>query len=83
MGYVVPLGLLIPSLLPDLLSLWPGVAVALKQAMTPEFRLYQHQVVANCRALAQTLMELGYHVVTGTNRNSSHRPGARLCSLGL
>lgn len=46
----------------------PGVAVALKQAMTPEFRVYQRQVVANCRALAETLMELGYKVVTGTNR---------------
>ena len=44
----------------------PGVAVALKQAMTPEFRAYQRQVVANCRALAEALMGLGYRVVTGT-----------------
>ncbi|XP_047551410.1 serine hydroxymethyltransferase, cytosolic-like [Lutra lutra] len=42
-----------------------GVPVALKQALTPEFRLYQRQVVANCQVLAQTLMELGYKVVTG------------------
>lgn len=40
--------------------------MALKQALTPEFRLYQRQVVANCQMLAQTLMELGYKVVTGT-----------------
>ncbi|XP_016000675.1 serine hydroxymethyltransferase, cytosolic isoform X2 [Rousettus aegyptiacus] len=46
-----------------------GVAVALKQAMTPEFRVYQHQVVANCRVLAETLMELGYKVVTGGSDN--------------
>ncbi|KAF6097005.1 serine hydroxymethyltransferase 1 [Phyllostomus discolor] len=46
-----------------------GVAVALKQALTPEFRLYQHQVVANCRVLAETLMELGYKVVTGGSDN--------------
>ncbi|XP_004405196.1 PREDICTED: serine hydroxymethyltransferase, cytosolic isoform X2 [Odobenus rosmarus divergens] len=46
-----------------------GVAVALKQAMTPEFRLYQRQVVANCRVLAETLMELGYKVVTGGSDN--------------
>uniref|UniRef100_A0A8C8XQH8 Serine hydroxymethyltransferase n=1 Tax=Panthera leo TaxID=9689 RepID=A0A8C8XQH8_PANLE len=46
-----------------------GVAVALKQAMTPEFRVYQRQVVANCRALAETLMELGYKVVTGGSDN--------------
>lgn len=43
-----------------------GVAVALKQAMTPEFRMYQQQVVANCRALAEALMALGYKIVTGT-----------------
>nr|KAF6398740.1 serine hydroxymethyltransferase 1 [Molossus molossus] len=46
-----------------------GIAVALKQALTPEFRLYQRQVVANCRALAQTLMELGYKIVTGGSDN--------------
>ena len=39
--------------------------MALKQAMTPEFRLYQRQVLANCRALAEALMGLGYKVVTG------------------
>lgn len=42
-----------------------GVAVALKQALTPEFKNYQLQVLANCRALAATLMEKGYKVVTG------------------
>uniref|UniRef100_A0A9L0K730 Serine hydroxymethyltransferase n=1 Tax=Equus asinus TaxID=9793 RepID=A0A9L0K730_EQUAS len=46
-----------------------GVAVALKQAMTPEFRLYQRQVVTNCRALAESLMALGYTVVTGGSDN--------------
>ncbi|XP_007526250.1 serine hydroxymethyltransferase, cytosolic [Erinaceus europaeus] len=46
-----------------------GVAVALKQAMTPEFKLYQTQVVANCKALAKSLMELGYKVVTGGSDN--------------
>uniref|UniRef100_A0A8C9GYZ7 Serine hydroxymethyltransferase n=1 Tax=Piliocolobus tephrosceles TaxID=591936 RepID=A0A8C9GYZ7_9PRIM len=46
-----------------------GVAVALKQAMTLEFKLYQHQVVANCRALSEALMELGYKIVTGGSDN--------------
>nr|KAF6274255.1 serine hydroxymethyltransferase 1 [Myotis myotis] len=46
-----------------------GVAVALKQAMTPEFRVYQQQVVANCRALAEALTELGYKIVTGGSDN--------------
>ncbi|XP_051988371.1 serine hydroxymethyltransferase, cytosolic-like isoform X1 [Xyrauchen texanus] len=46
-----------------------GVAVALKQALTPEFKTYQMQVLANCRALAATLMEKGYKVVTGGSDN--------------
>uniref|UniRef100_A0A671RWF6 Serine hydroxymethyltransferase n=1 Tax=Sinocyclocheilus anshuiensis TaxID=1608454 RepID=A0A671RWF6_9TELE len=46
-----------------------GVAVALKQALTPEFKTYQLQVLANCSALAATLMEKGYKVVTGGSDN--------------
>uniref|UniRef100_A0A9J7ZRI5 Serine hydroxymethyltransferase n=2 Tax=Cyprinus carpio TaxID=7962 RepID=A0A9J7ZRI5_CYPCA len=46
-----------------------GVAVALKQALTPEFKTYQLQVLANCKALAATLMEKGYKVVTGGSDN--------------
>uniref|UniRef100_A0A672RUK6 Serine hydroxymethyltransferase, cytosolic n=1 Tax=Sinocyclocheilus grahami TaxID=75366 RepID=A0A672RUK6_SINGR len=45
------------------------VAVALKQALTPEFKTYQLQVLANCSALAATLMEKGYKVVTGGSDN--------------
>lgn len=39
--------------------------MALRQAMTPEFKAYQQQVVANCQALSAALMELGYDIVTG------------------
>lgn len=39
--------------------------MALHQAMTPEFKAYQQQVVANCKALASALMEMGYDIVTG------------------
>ncbi|XP_074063758.1 serine hydroxymethyltransferase, cytosolic [Macrotis lagotis] len=46
-----------------------GVAVALKQALTPEFKAYQQQVVANCKALSAAMMELGYHIVTGGSDN--------------
>uniref|UniRef100_A0A803SMI7 Serine hydroxymethyltransferase n=1 Tax=Anolis carolinensis TaxID=28377 RepID=A0A803SMI7_ANOCA len=46
-----------------------GIAVALKQAMTPEFKAYQRQVVANCKALSKTLIGLGYHIVTGGSDN--------------
>ncbi|XP_034150995.1 serine hydroxymethyltransferase, cytosolic [Esox lucius] len=42
-----------------------GVAVALKQAMTPEFKAYQQQVLSNCRALADALIGHGYKIVTG------------------
>ncbi|XP_075575486.1 serine hydroxymethyltransferase, cytosolic isoform X2 [Pelecanus crispus] len=46
-----------------------GIAVALRQAMTPEFKAYQQQVVANCKALSSALMELGYNIVTGGSDN--------------
>ncbi|KAM4535427.1 serine hydroxymethyltransferase, cytosolic-like isoform 1-T4 [Fundulus diaphanus] len=46
-----------------------GVAVALKQAMTPEFKAYQLQVLANCKALSSALMDLGYKIVTGGSDN--------------
>lgn len=29
-----------------------GIAVALKMAQAPEFKQYQQQIVANCRAMA-------------------------------
>lgn len=48
-----------------LLCLPPGVAVALQQAMTPEFKAYQQQVVVNCKVLSTALTELGYDIVTG------------------
>ncbi|KAG7249291.1 hypothetical protein CRUP_015383, partial [Coryphaenoides rupestris] len=41
-----------------------GVAVALKQAMTPEFKAYQTQVLANCKALSNALVGYGYKIVT-------------------
>ncbi|XP_042560190.1 serine hydroxymethyltransferase, cytosolic [Clupea harengus] len=46
-----------------------GVAVALKQALTPEFKDYQKQVLENCRALGSTLMNKGYKIVTGGSDN--------------
>ncbi|KAJ0058203.1 hypothetical protein NL108_009084, partial [Boleophthalmus pectinirostris] len=46
-----------------------GVAVALKQAMTPEFKAYQMQVLANCKALSNALIDRGYKIVTGGSDN--------------
>lgn len=46
-----------------------GVAVALKQALTPEFKAYQLQVLANCKAMSNELMSYGYKIVTGGSDN--------------
>jgi len=40
-------------------------AVCLKEAMEPEFKIYQQQVVANAKKLAETLMERGFRIVSG------------------
>ncbi|MEW6045385.1 MAG: serine hydroxymethyltransferase [Bacillota bacterium] len=44
-------------------------AVALKEAMTPEFKEYQRRIVANASALADALMERGYRLVSGGTDN--------------
>jgi glycine hydroxymethyltransferase len=40
-------------------------AVAFKEALAPEWRAYQQQVVANARALADALIARGYRLVSG------------------
>ncbi len=40
-------------------------AVAFKEAMDPEFKYYQRQVLANARAMAQVFLDRGYDVVSG------------------
>jgi glycine hydroxymethyltransferase len=40
-------------------------AVCFREAMQPAFKDYARQVVANARALAQTLMEEGFHITSG------------------
>ncbi len=44
-------------------------AVAFKEALQPEFKLYQQQVVVNARAMAGTLIERGYRIVSGGTDN--------------
>ena len=46
-----------------------AIAVALKEAMTPEFKEYGHQVVKNAKALATELIEKGLTVVSGGTEN--------------
>ena len=44
-------------------------AVALKEAMTPEFREYQVQIVRNARAMAQAIARRGFRLVSGGTDN--------------
>ncbi len=40
-------------------------AVAFKEALTPEFRDYQRQIVVNAKALAQAMIAQGFRLVSG------------------
>jgi glycine hydroxymethyltransferase len=44
-------------------------AVAFKEALSPEFKQYQQQVVKNAQAMAQVMGERGYKVVSGGTEN--------------
>ncbi len=46
-----------------------AIGVALKEAATPEFRDYGHQVVRNSKALAAGLLERGFSLVSGGTDN--------------
>jgi glycine hydroxymethyltransferase len=45
-------------------------AVAFKEALQPEFKVYQQQVVRNAQVVAETLVERGLRIVSG--RTESH-----------
>src|SRR6266704_3343768 len=40
-------------------------AVAFREAQTPEWRVYQAQIIKNAKALAKALLALGYRLVSG------------------
>jgi glycine hydroxymethyltransferase len=44
-------------------------AAAFKEALSPEFKAYQKQVIKNAQALAEELINLGFHVVSGGTDN--------------
>ncbi|HBV40633.1 MAG TPA: serine hydroxymethyltransferase, partial [Erwinia sp.] len=46
-----------------------GKAVALKEAMEPEFKVYQQQVAKNAKAMVEVLLERGYDIVSGGTYN--------------
>jgi glycine hydroxymethyltransferase len=43
--------------------------VAFKEALEPEFKSYQAQVVKNAKAMAKTFIERGYKIVSGGTEN--------------
>ncbi|ART83202.1 serine hydroxymethyltransferase [Oceanisphaera profunda] len=46
-----------------------GKAVAFKEAMEPEFKVYQGQVLKNAQAMADEFIKRGYKVVSGGTHN--------------
>ncbi len=56
-------------------------AVCFGEALKPEFKAYQHQVVLNAKALAQALLDKGYRLVAGGT--DSHVMCLDLRSKGL
>ena len=46
-----------------------GKAVALKEAMEPEFKVYQQQVAVNAKAMVDVFLQRGYKVVSGGTHN--------------
>jgi len=44
-------------------------AICFKEAMAPEYKAYQQQVVKNAQAMAEVLIERGYDVVSGGTNN--------------
>jgi glycine hydroxymethyltransferase len=56
-------------------------AVAFKEALSPAFKRYQQQVVANARVLAQGLLDRGYKIVSGGT--DTHLMLVNLTSKGI
>ena len=44
-------------------------AVAFKEALQPEFKEYQKQVLTNAEILAETIMSRGYEIISGGTKN--------------
>lgn len=44
-------------------------AVAFQEALSPEFKTYQQQVIKNAQVMAETLMASGYNIVSGGTDN--------------
>ena len=51
-----------------------GKAVALKEALSPEFKEYAKQIVKNAKAMAQGLLDNGMDIVGGMTENHLMSP---------
>ncbi|CCC68819.1 hypothetical protein NCAS_0B07350 [Naumovozyma castellii] len=58
-----------------------ALAVALKQAMTPEFKQYQQNIVSNSKVLGDELIKRGFNLVSGGT--DTHLILIDLSSLGI
>ena len=58
-----------------------GKAVCFKEALTPEFKAYQHQIVLNAAALCNALKERGFDIVS--NGTDNHLMLVNLLSKGV
>jgi glycine hydroxymethyltransferase len=56
-------------------------AIAFKEALAPEFKIYQQQVVKNAQVVAETLVQRGLRIVSG--RTESHVMLVDLRSKGI
>ena len=52
-----------------LMHIIAGKAVAFKEALEPDFKLYQEQIIKNCKAMAETFTEHGIDMVSGGTDN--------------
>ena len=52
-----------------LMHIIAGKAVTAEEALTPKFKEYQRQVLANAKAMAAEFVKMGYEVVTGGTDN--------------
>lgn len=46
-----------------------AIAVALREALTPEFKIYGNQIAKNAKTLSKELISLGFNLVTGGTDN--------------
>lgn len=46
-----------------------GKAIAFKEALAPDFKIYQQQVLDNAKAMVQVMLQRGYKIVSGGTDN--------------